>query len=70
MIDELPASVRQTFLRHSKGQWAKKPFELFDWQWESVIAPVFGWKRSDGTRRYRRGLPSRSLVLGLLPAPA
>ncbi len=33
------------FLRHSKGQWAKKPFELLDWQWQSVIAPLFGWKR-------------------------
>ena len=43
------------FLRHSKGQWAKQPFELLDWQWEWVIAPLFGWKRADGTRRYRRG---------------
>jgi phage terminase large subunit-like protein len=43
------------FLRHSKGQWAGKPFELLDWQWEWIIAPLFGWKRADGTRRYRRG---------------
>jgi hypothetical protein len=39
------------FLRHSKGQWAPKPFELLDWQWRRVIAPLFGWKRADGTRR-------------------
>ena len=26
-----------------------------DWQWEQIIAPLFGWKRQDGTRRYRRG---------------
>src|SRR5262245_21724188 len=43
------------FLRHSKGQWAGKPFELLDWQWERLIAPLFGWKRADGTRRFRRG---------------
>lgn len=29
------------------------PFELFDWQWERVIAPAFGWKRADGRRRFR-----------------
>src|SRR5262245_59804602 len=44
-----------SFLRHSKGQWAGKPFELLEWQWLNVIAPLFGWKRPDGTRRYRRG---------------
>jgi phage terminase large subunit-like protein len=43
------------FLRHSKGQWAGQPFELLDWQWKSIVAPLFGWKRADGTRRYRRG---------------
>ena len=43
------------FLRHSKGEWAGKPFELLDWQWRDIIAPLFGWKRVDGTRRYRRG---------------
>ena len=43
------------FLRHSKGEWAGKPFELLDWQWTDVVAPLFGWKRPDGTRRYRRG---------------
>lgn len=42
------------FLRHSKGGFAGQPFELLDWQWESIIAPLFGWRRSDGTRRYRR----------------
>jgi phage terminase large subunit-like protein len=43
------------FIRHSKGEWAGKPFELLEWQWLDVIAPLFGWKRPDGTRRYRRG---------------
>jgi phage terminase large subunit-like protein len=43
------------FLRHSKGEWAGKSFELLEWQWRDVIGPLFGWKRSDGTRRFRRG---------------
>jgi phage terminase large subunit-like protein len=43
------------FLRHSKGQWAGKPFELLDWQWDRVVAPLFGWQRENGTRRYRKG---------------
>lgn len=42
------------FLRHSKGEFAGRPFELLAWQWEQVIRPLFGWKRADGTRRYRR----------------
>ncbi len=42
------------FLCHSKGQWADQPFELLDWQWSDVVAPLFGWIRPDGTRRYRR----------------
>lgn len=43
------------FLRHSKGQFAGKPFELLDWEWFELVAPLFGWKRPDGTRRFRRG---------------
>jgi phage terminase large subunit-like protein len=42
------------FLRHSKGEWAGQPFELQAWQWDQLIAPLFGWMRDDGTRRYRR----------------
>lgn len=41
------------FLRHSKGQWAGKPFELLDWQRDEVVKPMFGWKRQDGRRRFR-----------------
>lgn len=43
------------FLRHSKGEWAGQPFTLLDWQWEKIIAPLFGWKRPDGSRRFRKG---------------
>jgi phage terminase large subunit-like protein len=45
----------EKYLRHSKGKFAGKPFVLLDWQWEQLIAPVFGWRRADGTRRFRRG---------------
>ena len=44
----------RTFLRHSKGQWAGQPFELLEWQWTDVVAPLFGWMRADGSRRFRR----------------
>jgi phage terminase large subunit-like protein len=40
------------FLRHSKGEWAGKPFELSPWQ-QFWIALAFGWMRDDGTRRFR-----------------
>ncbi len=42
------------FLRHSKGEWAGQPFELLDWQRDEIIYPLFGWKRADGTRRFRK----------------
>lgn len=42
------------FLRHSKGEFAGMPFELLAWQWENVVKPLFGWRRPDGTRRFRR----------------
>ncbi|HUS47476.1 MAG TPA: terminase TerL endonuclease subunit [Phycisphaerae bacterium] len=50
--ERVPSFFRK-FLRHSKGQWAGQPFELLPWQWEEVIAPLFGWMRPDGTRRFR-----------------
>lgn len=42
------------FLRHSKGEWANKVFVLSDWQC-FIVAMLFGWKRADGTRRFREG---------------
>jgi phage terminase large subunit-like protein len=49
--------VRRFFgmLRHSKGQFAGHRFELLDWQWNGLVAPLFGWIRPDGSRRHRRG---------------
>ena len=46
-------SFFERYLRHSKGRWAGKPFLLMDWQKYEVIGPLFGWKRKDGTRRFR-----------------
>ena len=43
----------EKYLRHSKGRWAGQPFTLLPWQWDELIRPLFGWKRPDGTRRFR-----------------
>ena len=43
------------YLRHSKDPWAGKSFELFPEQRDKIIMPLFGWKRADGTRRFRIG---------------
>ena len=41
------------FLTHGIGQWEGQPFELLPWQ-RSILREVFGRKRPDGTRQYRR----------------
>lgn len=52
---ERPRRFFSSFLKHSKGaRFAGRPFELLDWQYRDVIGPVFGWRRADGSRRYRR----------------
>lgn len=38
----------------SEGEWAGRPFLLEDFQENDIVRPLFGWKREDGTRRYRR----------------
>lgn len=46
----------ESFLVHSKGKFAGKPFTLLDWQKREVIEELFGWQRCDtDTRRYRVG---------------
>lgn len=45
----------ETNLTHSKGHFNKKPFLLEGWQ-RDYIRTLFGWKREDGTRRYRRSM--------------
>lgn len=56
-FDEAAADRAVSFfevcLTHTKGEWAGQPLKLSDWQAEKIIRPLFGWKRKDGTRRYR-----------------
>ena len=39
-------------LKHSKGEWAGRPLTLEPWQ-QFVVASLLGWRRKDGTRRFR-----------------
>lgn len=39
-------------IRHVKGELAGEIFKLQDWQ-RAIIVNIFGWKKPDGTRRYR-----------------
>lgn len=42
-------------LRHIKGSlWAGRPLELDLWQVVYLAAPLFGWRRVNGSRLYRR----------------
>ena len=43
------------YLHHSKGVWTGTVVKLEPWQ-QFIIASIFGWKRADGTRRYREAL--------------
>lgn len=54
----------ETFGRHTKGRWAGERFVLLEWQWRDVVAPVFGWMRPDGTRRFRRAYVSTAKKSG------
>ncbi len=56
-FDERAATVAVNFfeklLVHVKGEWAGQPFTLQPWQRDDIIRQIFGWKRADGTRKYR-----------------
>lgn len=57
-FDERAADKAAAFfpnhLRFTTGEWAGKPFVLEAWEEDDIVRPLFGWKRADGTRRYRR----------------
>lgn len=36
------------FLKHSKGKFKGKPYQLEDWQYRDSVGPLFGWKRLPG----------------------
>lgn len=40
-------------LPHNKGRWAGVPFVPDPWQIVWIVAPIFGWKREDGSRVFR-----------------
>lgn len=46
-----------TFLCHSKGEFAREPFELLTWQRDELVMPLFGWEmqaeNGRWVRRYR-----------------
>lgn len=55
-FDEQAAKIMLAFfsvLRHSKGEWAGQPIILQPWQ-QFHLWNLFGWRRADSTRRFRR----------------
>ena len=55
-FDEKAAAKAIRFIetqRHVKGELAGRPLLLEDWQ-KAFVANLFGWKRPDGCRRYRK----------------
>lgn len=55
MIDERKINHVINFfkgLKHTRGKWAGKPFQLLQWQ-KQVLVDVFGTVRADGTRQYK-----------------
>jgi len=43
----------EVYLTHTKGELAKTPFILQEYQKEQIIRPMFGWKCADGSRKFR-----------------
>lgn len=42
------------FVNHSKGEWSGRAVQLEPWEC-FIVGSLFGWKRADGTRRFRTG---------------
>lgn len=54
-FDSTAAENAVSFLRnlqHIKGEHGGEPLQLQSWQ-EKIVRDLFGWKRADGTRKYR-----------------
>lgn len=54
-FDERAAKMVIAFfsvIKHSKGEWAGRPVQLEPWQ-QFILWVLFGWKRADGTRRFK-----------------
>jgi len=57
-FDDAKASHAVAFfrlLRHTKGEFASRPFVLLPWQEFDVIRPLFGWQQVGEIRRYSNG---------------
>jgi phage terminase large subunit-like protein len=44
-----------TYLRFTTGRWTGRPFTLTEWQ-AAIVRMLFGWRRQDGRRLFRRTL--------------
>jgi phage terminase large subunit-like protein len=42
----------EEFCKQSKGEWSGEPLFLLAWQRDAILR-AFGWKRANGTRRFR-----------------
>lgn len=58
-FDEPAASLAVEFcakyLTHVKGEWSGRPLTLEAWE-SDFVRNLFGWKRPDGSRKYRKAL--------------
>ncbi len=52
------------YLRLTKDAKAGQPFTLLDWQYRHVFAPLLGWKRADGRRRFEKAYISTAKKQG------
>lgn len=55
-FDERAARMAVAFfercLHHNTGKWAGQPFILQPWE-RQIVRDLFGWKKADGTRKFR-----------------
>ena len=52
VISRKACEMGPRYFRHSRGKLGGKPLELEQWQ-KNIIGTLWGWRRPDGTRRYR-----------------
>jgi len=50
---KLAVAFFENYLRHSTGEWAGRLFILDPWQ-KRLVEDLWGWRRADGSRLYRR----------------
>lgn len=64
-----PIQFFEQHLHHVKGDLSGKPFQLQPWQ-QAIVGNLFGWKRPDGSRRYREAFIFVPRKNGKTPAAA